>query len=154
MTFVKCHHHSVCPAFFCIFYFIPSVMGSHKNNLYYQWQSDRESPPHYHPRLRGWLREGARRQSWARGVLQAQSANGCMWMSCSLFHTVASLSTLPCHSSLYLPSNVGEENEIHKGYRWISLSLFLLKRPKSLLKLLRRALESHFIMSCYPPESF
>lgn len=36
VTFVKCHHRSVSPIFCVTFNFIPSIIGSHKNNLYYQ----------------------------------------------------------------------------------------------------------------------
>lgn len=77
--------------------------------------------------------EGARQQSWAWGVLVAQSVNGCMGLNCSSFHTVASLSLhFPCHSPLYRPLKKANGNEILIKVD-CPLS-FSVKRPKKLVE--------------------
>lgn len=126
MTFVKCHRCSVSPTISITFNFILSIMGSHKNNLYYQCQSERRIttslPPLSEGLIMGW------KERWAWGILAAQSANGCMGLNCSS-HTVASLS-LHVHATLQRTHKM----EMILLERWIVLSFFI-KRLKNGLNL-------------------
>ena len=102
--------------------------------------------------------EGALHQSWARGILAAQSANGCMGFELQLIpRCCMSLPfTSPSHSTLYLsPRNQKKkkekENEILiKVDCPLCFSIIIKKRPKSWLNRATRAVESHSITSLDP----
>lgn len=93
---------NLCQTTFCItFYFTPSIIGSHKNNLYYQCRFERRVttslPPLSEGLIMGWKEPCTRAEpgaSWRLSLLMAA------WgLNCSSFHTVASLSpSLPSHS--------------------------------------------------------
>ena len=86
---------NLCQTTFCItFYFTPSIIGSHKNNLYYQCRFERRVttslPPLSEGLIMGWKEPCTRAEpgaSWRLSLLMAA------WgLNCSSFHAVACLS--------------------------------------------------------------
>lgn len=157
MTFVKCHHCSVSPIFCVTFHFIPSIWGSHKNNLYYQCHSERRIttslPLLFEGLIMGWkepsnwAEPGA---SWWLSLLMA--AWGWIAAHSTLLH-LSPFTSLPLFN---VPRTKKGEKEMRYAYvKMVDCSLFfLIKRSKTWLKWATRAVESHSIMPSYLPGSF
>lgn len=152
MTFVKCHHRSVSPIFCVTFHFIPSIKGSHKNNLYHQCQSERRIttslPPLSEGLIMGWKEPGNRAEpgaSWWLSLLMA--AWGWIAAHSTLLH-LSSFTSLPLFT---VPDTKkeGKRNEILKN-GGLSSHLFN-KRPKRWLNLATRAVESLLNYALLPP---
>lgn len=96
--------------------------------------------------------EGAQQQSWAWGVLVAQSANGCMGLNCSSFHTVASLS-LHFAATLYCTwhQKRGKINEICLCKNGGLSSLLFNKKIKNLVEVSNKSSWSSLNYALLPP---
>lgn len=140
-------------------FYIPSIIGSHKNNLYYQCQSERRIttslPPLSEGLIMGWKEPGNRAEpgaSWWLSLLMA--AWGWIAAHSTLLH-LSPFTFLPLFTVPVTPppqKKIGKRNEILVKVD-CPLS-FSIKRPKRWLNPATRAVESHSIMPCYLPGSF
>lgn len=152
----KCHRCPVCPISCVTFHFIPSIIGSHKNNLYHQCQAETRItislPPLFKGLIMGCKEPGNRAEpgvSWWLSLLMATWD----WITAhsSLLHL--SPSSFPTSSHFTCQQYI-KEKKLNTKRSWTALSFFNKKAKKRCINPATSAVESLSATPCNLSGSF